>query len=92
MEFGGRVNTPIAPVNTPQNLPADPQFQDRFEWLPSSELGAEQLGFPVNFVGEGLPHPAKAPTVGQHTDEVLKSVCGYDDTEIQSLRDAGTLG
>jgi crotonobetainyl-CoA:carnitine CoA-transferase CaiB-like acyl-CoA transferase len=92
MEFGGRVNTPIAPVNTPKNLPDDPQFQDRFEWLPASELGADQLGFPVKFVDEGLPHPAKAPTPGQHTDDVLKSVCGYDDEAIAALREAGTLG
>jgi crotonobetainyl-CoA:carnitine CoA-transferase CaiB-like acyl-CoA transferase len=92
MEFGGRVNTPIAPVNTPQNLPQDPQFQDRFDWLPASELGADELGFPVKFVGEALPQPAKAPTAGQHTDDVLKSVCGYDDAEIATLREGGTLG
>lgn len=92
MEFGGRVNTPIAPVNTPKNLPDDPQFQDRFEWLPAAELGAEQLGFPVKFIGEALAHPAKAPTPGEHTDDVLKSVCGYDDDAIAALREAGTLG
>ena len=55
VEFGGHVNTPIAPVNTPKSLPSDPQFLDRFEWLPASELGADQLGFPVKFIGEGLP-------------------------------------
>src|ERR1019366_904164 len=25
LDFGGRVNTPIAPVNTPKTLPLDPQ-------------------------------------------------------------------
>src|SRR3954447_20889821 len=55
MEFGGRVNTPIAPVNTPQTLPDDPQFQARFGWIPASRLGADQLAFPVKFGDGELP-------------------------------------
>jgi crotonobetainyl-CoA:carnitine CoA-transferase CaiB-like acyl-CoA transferase len=92
MEFGGRVNTPIAPVNTPKTLPSDPQFIDRFDWLPAAEVGADQLGFPVKFVGEELPHPAMAPTAGQHTDDILRDVCGYDDAAIAALRGSGVLG
>jgi crotonobetainyl-CoA:carnitine CoA-transferase CaiB-like acyl-CoA transferase len=92
VEFGGSANTPIASVNTPRTLPDDPQFKDRFEWLPAAAVGADQLGFPVKFRGESLPLPAKAPTPGQHTDEVLRSVCGYDDAAIQALRDSGALG
>jgi crotonobetainyl-CoA:carnitine CoA-transferase CaiB-like acyl-CoA transferase len=92
VEFGGRFNTPIAPVNTPKTLPADPQFADRFDWLPAAEVGADQLGFPVKFSGADLPHPAKAPTAGEHTDDVLRSVCGYDDEAIESLRESGALG
>ena len=64
VEFGGRVNTPIAPVNTPQTLPADPQFVDRFSWLPADELGADQLGFPVKFLYEPLPRPRARPRQG----------------------------
>jgi crotonobetainyl-CoA:carnitine CoA-transferase CaiB-like acyl-CoA transferase len=92
VEFGGRVNTPIAPVNTPKSLPADPQFAARFDWLPAAELGADQLGFPVKFAGEDLPQPQHAPTPGQHNDEVLRAVCHYDDETLQSLRDAGAFG
>jgi crotonobetainyl-CoA:carnitine CoA-transferase CaiB-like acyl-CoA transferase len=92
VEFGGRANTPIAPVNTPKTLPDDPQFQARFDWLPASELGADQLGFPVKFAGEELPHPDRAPTPGQHTDDVLRAVCHYDDETVRALRDAGAFG
>ena len=35
LEFGGEVNTPIAPVNTPKTLLDDPQFADRFRSCPS---------------------------------------------------------
>ncbi|HEX3708099.1 MAG TPA: CoA transferase [Mycobacteriales bacterium] len=92
MDFGGRANTPIAPVNTPHTLADDPQFADRLGWIPASQLGADQLGFPVRYVGETLPVPDKAPTAGQHTDDVLRDLCKYDAEAIAKLRDSGVLG
>ena len=92
LEFGGRVNTPIAPVNTPRTLLEDPQFADRFPLLPASDMGADQLFTPLHFVGEELPPPAKAPTVGEHTEAVLRSVLGYDDNQISAARDGGAFG
>ncbi len=92
LEFGGRVNTPIAPVNTPRTLLEDPQFADRFPLLPAADLGSDQIFTPLHFVGEDLPAPAKAPTVGQHTEEVLRSVLGYDDTRIAAAREGGAFG
>jgi crotonobetainyl-CoA:carnitine CoA-transferase CaiB-like acyl-CoA transferase len=90
--FGGRVNTPIAPVNTPKTLADDPQFADRLGWIPAERLGADQLAFPVRYVGETLPVPEKAPTPGEHTYEVLRAVCDYDDERIAALRAAGVVG
>ena len=92
LEFGGRVNTPIGPVNTPKTLLDDPQFADRFDLLPAAQVGADQLFTPLHFVDEDLPHPAKAPTVGQHTEDVLRSVLGYDDNRIQAARALGAFG
>ena len=91
MEFGGRVNTPIAPVNTPKTLPDDPQFAARLGWIPASRLGADQLAFPVKFAGD-LPEPTKAPEAGEHSYEVLRAVCDYDDRRIAELRQSGALG
>src|SRR5215471_9807189 len=90
--FGDQHNTPIAPVNTPKTIADDPQFQHRLPWLPASEHGADMLPFPVMLVGESLPAPAKAPTVGQHTDAVLARVLGYDAARIAKLRGSGALG
>jgi crotonobetainyl-CoA:carnitine CoA-transferase CaiB-like acyl-CoA transferase len=92
LEFGGRVNTPIAPVNTPETLLLDPQFADRFPLLPAKDMGADQLFTPIHFVGEELPTPAKAPTVGQHTEQVLHEVLGWDDTRIAQAAEAGAFG
>ena len=43
-------------------------------------------------VDGAIPTPTKAPTLGQHTDEVLTKVLGYDGARITALRDAGALG
>ncbi len=50
------------------------------------------LPFPVKIQSETLPVPEKAPTLGQHTDEVLRDVLRYDEQEIARLREAGALG
>jgi crotonobetainyl-CoA:carnitine CoA-transferase CaiB-like acyl-CoA transferase len=92
VEFGGQVNTPIAPVNTPKTLPADPQFHSRLDWIPADRLGADQLPFPVNFRDENLPLPQMAPHAGQHTDDVLRTMCAYDDGRLAALRNAGAFG
>ncbi|MBP8925242.1 MAG: CoA transferase [Pseudomonadales bacterium] len=92
MEFSTRVNTPIAPVNTPQNIVNDPQFAARFSLLPHETHGADMLSFPVHFIDEQLVAPARAPTVGEHTDEVLRDVLGCDETRITAIRESGALG
>lgn len=90
--FGNEHNTPIAPVHTPKSVIDDPQFQDRFTWLPQSVLEAEMLAYPVKITGEELAVPACAPDAGQHTDEVLRQLAGYDDARIAALRAGGALG
>jgi crotonobetainyl-CoA:carnitine CoA-transferase CaiB-like acyl-CoA transferase len=91
--FGDAHNTPIAPVNTPQTLADDPQFQARLPWYPRESLGAEQLPSPIKLLGEDdLPVPAHAPTVGQHTDEVAREVLGYDEARVAALRAGGAFG
>jgi crotonobetainyl-CoA:carnitine CoA-transferase CaiB-like acyl-CoA transferase len=92
LDFGNDHNTPIAPVNTPKTIAEDPQFQDRFPWLPASELGADQLPGPIKFVGEQLPIPTKAPTVGQHTDAILTEVLGWDADRVAAAHQSGALG
>ena len=79
-------------MNSPRSLPGDPQFRDRFPLYPHARHGADMLPFPVKFPGETLPTPAPAPTVGEHSEAVLREVLGYDDAAIAKLREAGALG
>ena len=90
--FGGEHNTPIAPVYTPRTLADDPQFRHRLPFLPRERLGAEQLPTPIKLIDESLPVPTRAPTVGAHTEQVLRDLLGYDDDRVAALRAAGALG
>jgi crotonobetainyl-CoA:carnitine CoA-transferase CaiB-like acyl-CoA transferase len=90
--FGNQHNTPIAPVNTPQSIIEDPQFRHRFTWLPKEQVDADMLGYPVKLVGADLPLPSRAPSPGQHSEEVLREVAGYDAERLNRLRAAGVLG
>ena len=92
LEFGDRVNTPIAPVNNAKNVVDDPQFQDRLPLFTTEQLGCEQLPLPVKFFDEELPVPTHAPTVGQQTDEVLSEVLGLGEDRLAALREQGILG
>jgi len=92
VRLGDEANTTIAPVNTPRTLADDPQFRDRLPWIPKEQVGNDQVPTPIKVIGEDLPLPTKAPTAGQHTDEVLRTVLGYDDERISTLRASGALG
>jgi crotonobetainyl-CoA:carnitine CoA-transferase CaiB-like acyl-CoA transferase len=90
--WSGEHNTTIAPVNSPKTLADDPQFKERLGFLPYRDHGADMLPSAINFVGEDLPDPTMAPTAGEHTDEILSGVLGYDEAKIADLRAAGALG
>jgi crotonobetainyl-CoA:carnitine CoA-transferase CaiB-like acyl-CoA transferase len=92
LALGNEKNFPVAPVNSPKSIAEDPQFQDRLPWYPAKDHGADMLPFPVRFLGEALTPPTKAPTVGQHSEEVLRTVLGYPLERIENLRKIGALG
>ena len=92
IRLGEEKNFPIAPVNSPRTIKDDPQFRDRFPLHGHERHGADMLPFPVRFLDERLPEPSRAPTVGEHTESVLKDVLGYDDARIAALRESGAFG
>ena len=51
------------------------------------------LASPLRVNTEAEPWPLlRAPFRGEHTDQVLRDLCGYDQARIDELRAAGTLG
>jgi crotonobetainyl-CoA:carnitine CoA-transferase CaiB-like acyl-CoA transferase len=93
VELGLAHDVPIGPVNTPATLAEDPQFIDRMPWQPAERLVADQLPFPVREAGAAPPAAsAPAPSAGQHREEILREVLGYDADRIARLAAGGAFG
>ncbi len=92
MEWATENDALLAPVNTPQTIAQDPQFADRMPWLAKETHGADMLPIPIKLVGGELPEPGRAPDTGQHSEEVLRELLGYDEGRIAELREKGVLG
>jgi formyl-CoA transferase len=71
-------------VNRYSDLPSDPQVQAN-EYLVTWDNGVK--GVPLPFELQGLqPRRHGAPEFSQHTEEVLREVCGYSWEEIVALK------
>ncbi len=92
MTFAAEKNAPIAPIYNSETVMGDAHFKERFNWYPHEEHGADMISYPVHFIGEELPVPTRAPTPGQHRDEILKRCLNYDEAKIQELDEKGAFG
>lgn len=53
------------------------------------ENGGLVKGLPYRLDGKGLAIERPAPDLGQHTDEVLRELLGYDEARLKQLNDSG---
>ncbi|MCK6451517.1 MAG: CoA transferase [Alphaproteobacteria bacterium] len=61
--------------------------------VPHKLAGSVRLmGSPLNFSATPVREPVAPPTLGQHTDEVLREVLGMETAEIAALRQRGAIG
>jgi len=88
----GRV--PCAPVNDVRQALADPQVlaRDMIVEVEHPDFGTlREVRSPVRTEGE-IRHPARAPRLGEHTDQILREVLSYSDGTIARLRATGVIG
>ena len=57
--------------------------------LARDESGTLVKGLPYRLNGAGIAIERAAPALGQHTDEVLRTLLGFDDARLRELADAG---
>jgi crotonobetainyl-CoA:carnitine CoA-transferase CaiB-like acyl-CoA transferase len=85
------------PINTLDQVFEDPHVKAREMVVNvphplAGPDGAELIASPLKLSGTPVTYRHHPPLLGQHTDEVLGEVLGYDDAKIQELRDAGAIG
>lgn len=82
-----------APVQTPDEVVADPQAQacGGLVEVPDGESTTTLPATPVDFEGTPWAPRSMAPEHGQHGDEILREL-GRSDAEIEALRKSGALG
>jgi crotonobetainyl-CoA:carnitine CoA-transferase CaiB-like acyl-CoA transferase len=90
------VGVPAAAVVSPSLVIDNPQLRDRgfFELLDHPRAGPTLYPrppfAPLDGAGKWLFRPA--PTLGEHTREVLTTLCGVTDDELDRLAAAGVIG
>jgi crotonobetainyl-CoA:carnitine CoA-transferase CaiB-like acyl-CoA transferase len=82
-------DVPVGPVNDVAEVLADPQVRARglvgsFDYPGVGEFKA--LALPYKFLGWDDPVIGAPPTLGEHTEKILKERLGYSDERIAALR------
>ncbi|HZF19342.1 MAG TPA: CoA transferase, partial [Burkholderiales bacterium] len=87
------LDVPCGPIMSTQDLATDEHVKGRDMWV---ELDHPKRGTWYNV---GMPiklsaSPAvikRSPMLGEHTDEILKEVLGYDESKVAGLKQAGAF-
>jgi len=87
------LDVPCGPIMSTADLANDEHVRGRDMWV---ELDHPQrgkwwnLGMPIK-LSDSPAKIERSPILGEHTDEVLREVLGYDEAKIKSLRGAGAF-
>jgi crotonobetainyl-CoA:carnitine CoA-transferase CaiB-like acyl-CoA transferase len=78
-------------VATPEDIPSDQQLLDNDILIPFAGSETRTINSPIALRGADKVQPRMPPSVGQHSDEVLKEG-GFDAATIAQMRAAGAIG
>jgi len=85
----------ICPVNTPQDILADPHLAARGFW---TEVVHEELGVTIPYPGPPVRMPAvpwrirrRAPRIGEHNQEIYGGELGFTAVQLTALKARGII-
>jgi len=85
---------PNGPINNLKQVFEEPQVVARGMRIELEHLLAGKVPLianPMKFSGTPIEYKAPPPALGQHTEEVLRGLLGFDDAEIARLRAKGII-
>ena len=95
MEALEAAGVPCAPVNTIDQVFADPQVDARGMRVrmphPLAGEDVRLVGSPIRLSGTPVSYRRAPPTLGQHTDEVLAELLDLGESEREALRESGVI-
>ena len=86
---------PCGQVRTVGEAIRSPEARDRklVSRIPHPEAGwVPNVRLPIRYSRTPVVDPVAAPAVGQHTDEVIREILGYDEDRLARLSEAGAFG
>jgi CoA:oxalate CoA-transferase len=90
----GGAGVPCSPAYTPVEVANHPYLKERgmLRTLVDPRLGELMVLTPrIQFRGEPPAEPTPAPLLGEHTDEVLGGLLGYEAEKLAGLREKGVV-
>ena len=93
MDICNPLNIPVGPILSLKELAEEPALRETgtIVEVDHPERGAYlTVGCPVKFSDSDVD-VVRSPLLGEHTDEILGSVLGYDVAGIKTLKDAGAV-
>lgn len=94
VDFYVEAGVPVAPVYSEPEVLDDPHLEERGMWVTLDHPRAGEVkvpDFPVKLSKTPGKIETPAPTIGQHTKEVLQGLLGYTEEEIKKLEEKGVL-
>ena len=88
------VGVPCGPVNELEEVFADPQVRERemVVHVPHPKRAAmPMLANPIRLSATPVQYRMPPPALGEHTDEVLAHLLGYDEAKRRALREQGLI-
>lgn len=84
---------PAGPIYRVDEVVADPHFRDRGLFFRIERDGEDwpQVGLGIHVDGNAAGCFLPPPRLGEHGEDVLRTVLGYDDRRITELRTAGAI-
>jgi crotonobetainyl-CoA:carnitine CoA-transferase CaiB-like acyl-CoA transferase len=85
---------PCGPINNLAEVFADPQVNERGmvdHWKHPARDELRLVASPIKMSGTPVRKDFPPPLLGQHTDEVLRDVLGWDDARVAAARKQGTV-
>jgi formyl-CoA transferase len=93
MEILNEINVPCGPIMSTTDLANDDhvKLREMYVELDHPERGKwHNLGCPIK-LSDSPVEVTRSPLLGEHTDEILSDVLGYEAKEIDGLKEAGAF-